>query len=226
MSSTRPLWTPDAERIGKAPLTAFHGQACRKRRHSLLRLCRPAPLVGRATRRLLEPVLGFLRHRRREGRSRAGRRRQHAGGACLLPRRASSISPRTCCAERRRRRARLPRRGQGRARAVLGRASRAGVAAAAGVARRSASEPGDRVAAMLPNMPEAIAAMLAAASLGAIWSSCSPDFGERGVLDRFGQIEPVLFIASTAIGTTARRSTLRPRSSAVAGQAAERSQGR
>jgi acetoacetyl-CoA synthetase len=54
---------------------------------------------------------------------------------------------------------------------------------------------GDRVAAMMPNMPEAIAAMLAAASLGAIWSSCSPDFGERGVLDRFGQIEPKLFIA-------------------------------
>ena len=54
---------------------------------------------------------------------------------------------------------------------------------------------GDRVAAMLPNMPETIAGMLAAASLGAIWSSCSPDFGVEGVLDRFGQIEPVLFIA-------------------------------
>src|SRR5690606_38058282 len=54
---------------------------------------------------------------------------------------------------------------------------------------------GDRVAAMMPNMPETIAAMLATASLGAIWSSCSPDFGEQGVLDRFGQIEPKLFIA-------------------------------
>ncbi len=54
---------------------------------------------------------------------------------------------------------------------------------------------GDRVAAMMPNMPETIACMLATASLGAVWSSCSPDFGEQGVLDRFGQIEPVLFIA-------------------------------
>ncbi len=54
---------------------------------------------------------------------------------------------------------------------------------------------GDRVAAIMPNMPEAIAAMLAAASLGAIWSSCSPDFGERGILDRFGQIEPKLLFA-------------------------------
>ena len=55
-------------------------------------------------------------------------------------------------------------------------------------------EPGDRIAAMLPNMPEAYAGMLAAASIGAIWSSCSPDFGERGVLDRFGQIEPKVFL--------------------------------
>ncbi len=54
---------------------------------------------------------------------------------------------------------------------------------------------GDRIAAMMPNMPETVAAMLAAASIGAIWSSCSPDFGVRGVLDRFGQIEPVIFIA-------------------------------
>lgn len=54
---------------------------------------------------------------------------------------------------------------------------------------------GDRVAAMMPNMPETVALMLAATSLGAIWSSCSPDFGDQGVLDRFGQIEPKLFIA-------------------------------
>ncbi len=54
---------------------------------------------------------------------------------------------------------------------------------------------GDRVAAMMPNMPETIAAMLATASLGAVFSSCSPDFGEQGVLDRFGQIEPVVFVA-------------------------------
>ncbi|TCD16598.1 acetoacetate--CoA ligase [Oricola cellulosilytica] len=55
---------------------------------------------------------------------------------------------------------------------------------------------GDRIAAMMPNMPETIAAMLAAASIGAVWSSCSPDFGPKGVLDRFSQIEPVLFIAT------------------------------
>ncbi len=54
---------------------------------------------------------------------------------------------------------------------------------------------GDRIAGMVPNIPETVACMLAANSLGATWSSCSPDFGVKGVLDRFGQIEPVLFIA-------------------------------
>ncbi len=56
---------------------------------------------------------------------------------------------------------------------------------------------GDRVAGFMPNMPETIIAMLAATSLGAAWSSCSPDFGIKGVLDRFGQIKPkVLFTAN------------------------------
>ncbi|MDQ6719150.1 MAG: AMP-binding protein, partial [Gemmatimonadota bacterium] len=55
---------------------------------------------------------------------------------------------------------------------------------------------GDRVAGYLPNMSEAVIAMLATASIGALWSSCSPDFGVQGVIDRFGQIEPkVLFCA-------------------------------
>jgi acetoacetyl-CoA synthetase len=55
---------------------------------------------------------------------------------------------------------------------------------------------GDRVVGFMPNMPESIIAMLAAASLGAVWSSCSPDFGIKGVLDRFGQTQPkVLFTA-------------------------------
>jgi acetoacetyl-CoA synthetase len=51
-------------------------------------------------------------------------------------------------------------------------------------------EPGDRVAAYLPNLPEAVVAMLAATSLGAVWTSTSPDFGEDSVIDRFGQTEP------------------------------------
>jgi acetoacetyl-CoA synthetase len=62
--------------------------------------------------------------------------------------------------------------------------------------RAAGVQPGDRVAGYLPNIPETVIAMLATTSLGAIWSSCSPDFGSSGVLDRFGQITPkVLFAA-------------------------------
>jgi acetoacetyl-CoA synthetase len=61
--------------------------------------------------------------------------------------------------------------------------------------RESGIQKGDRVAAMTANMPATVASMLATVSLGAIWSSCSPDFGVAGVMDRFGQIEPKLFIA-------------------------------
>ncbi|WP_249594015.1 acetoacetate--CoA ligase [Peribacillus frigoritolerans] len=60
--------------------------------------------------------------------------------------------------------------------------------------RKLGVQPGDRIAAFLPNIPEATIALLAAASIGAVWSSCSPDFGSKSVLDRFKQIEPkVLF---------------------------------
>jgi acetoacetyl-CoA synthetase len=62
--------------------------------------------------------------------------------------------------------------------------------------RGSGIQAGDRIAAYLPNIPGSVIAMLAATSIGAIWSSCSPDFGVQGVLDRFGQIEPrILFSA-------------------------------
>jgi acetoacetyl-CoA synthetase len=57
---------------------------------------------------------------------------------------------------------------------------------------------GDRVCSMLPNSPEAIVAFLAANSIGAIWTSCSPDFGIKSILDRFSQIQPVVFITTNA----------------------------
>lgn len=62
--------------------------------------------------------------------------------------------------------------------------------------RQAGLQTGDRVAAFIPNSPEAIFAMLAVSSLGGIWSSCSPDFGVEGVIDRFGQIEPKFFVAA------------------------------
>jgi acetoacetyl-CoA synthetase len=61
--------------------------------------------------------------------------------------------------------------------------------------RRMDVGPGDRVAAYMPNIPETIAAFLATASIGAVWSSAAPEFGARSVVDRFGQIEPKVLLA-------------------------------
>ena len=72
---------------------------------------------------------------------------------------------------------------------------RAQVAAVAAGLRGLGVERGDRVVAYLPNIPEAIVAFLASASIGAVWSSCSPDFGPASVIDRFAQIEPKLLFA-------------------------------
>ena len=85
------------------------------------------------------------------------------------------------------------------------------VAALASALRSMGVGEGDRVAGLLPNRPEAVVAMLACASLGAVWSSCSPDFGAGAVLDRFGQIRRGSCSRPTATSTTARPSTAGPR---------------
>jgi len=84
--------------------------------------------------------------------------------------------------------------------------------------RQAGVAPGDRVAGFLPNLPEAVVAMLAATSLGAIWSSCSPDFGVDGVLDRFGQIAPKLLLSADGYVYGGRRFGSLP----VAGELARR----
>ena len=72
---------------------------------------------------------------------------------------------------------------------------RSQVASLAAALREMGVVPGDRVAAFMPNVTATVVGMLATASLGAVWSSCSPDFGVAGVLDRFGQIAPKVLIA-------------------------------
>jgi acetoacetyl-CoA synthetase len=73
---------------------------------------------------------------------------------------------------------------------------RAEVSRFAQALRASGVAPGDRVAAYMPNLPGTVIAMLAAASVGAVWTSCSPDFGVQGVLDRFGQVAPRILISA------------------------------
>ena len=90
----------------------------------------------------------------------------------------------------------IARDERGRRREVSWDELRADVARVADGLRSAGVVAGDRVAGFMPNLPEAVVAMLATTSLGATWSSCSPDFGIRGVIDRFGQIAPkVLFTA-------------------------------
>ncbi len=88
------------------------------------------------------------------------------------------------------------RREDGYRRTTSFRELRDAVSSTARAMRAMGIEKGDRVAGYLPNMPETVIAMLASASIGAIWSSCSPDFGVQGVADRFGQIEPKLLFAA------------------------------
>src|SRR3954451_8049703 len=85
-------------------------------------------------------------------------------------------------------------REDGRRRTLTWRELRAQVAAVRAALVEFGVGRGDRVAALLPNAPEALVAMLATTSLGAVWSSCSPDFGARAIADRFTQIEPVVLL--------------------------------
>ena len=96
--------------------------------------------------------------------------------------------------------------------------TRAQVARLAAALKADGVGPGDRVAAFMPNMPQTIIAMLAATSLGAVWSSCSPDFGVQGVLDRFGQIEPTVLVAVEGYFYATKTHDIRDKVAAVAEQ--------
>ncbi|MDN3555170.1 acetoacetate--CoA ligase [Halomonas maura] len=90
------------------------------------------------------------------------------------------------------------------------------VARLAAALRASGVTRGERVAGLVPNAEQAVIAMLATASLGAVWSSCSPDFGVQGVLDRFGQIAPRVLIAADGYTWNGKAIDIRPRLARVA----------
>ena len=84
----------------------------------------------------------------------------------------------------------------GRQRSLTTAGLRSAVAQCAAALKGLGVGPGDRVAGYLPNIPETVVAALGSAAIGAVWSSCSPDFGVQGVLDRFSQIAPVVLVAA------------------------------
>src|SRR3954470_11264977 len=100
---------------------------------------------------------------------------------------------------------------EGHQRTVTYRELREAVTTLALALKAAGVEPEDRVAGWLPNIPEAVIAMLATASLGAIWSSCSPDFGAQGVMDRFGQIAPKILFAADGYLYNGKEIDLLPR---------------
>jgi acetoacetyl-CoA synthetase len=100
---------------------------------------------------------------------------------------------------------------EGHQRTVTYRELRESVSTLAIAMNAAGVQAGDRIAGWLPNIPEAVIAMLATASLGAIWSSCSPDFGAQGVMDRFGQITPKILFAADGYLYDGKEIDLMPR---------------
>jgi acetoacetyl-CoA synthetase len=180
-----PLWTPSPERIARANLTVF-GQG------------RPyAELYEWSVRNPIEfwtAMWDFGGIRGEKG-SRVAVDLDRMPGARFFPEATLNFAE-NCLRGDDESPAILSRSETGPIRTMSWGELRAEVAACAAAFRSAGIEPGDRVAAYLPNVPEAIVAVLGAAAVGAVWSSCSPDFGVQGVLDRFGQIEPRILIAA------------------------------
>ena len=182
-------------------MARFMRWAGERRGRRVRRLRRAVALVGRRARGLLGGDLGVLRRARLASRTSAC----STPDAC--PARAgspapSSTTPRTCCSGRPPpARARRGGRRGARLRAARARRARPGASSAsrsppsrAGCAR-SASRAAIASSAYMPNIPETLVALLAVASIGAIWSSAAPEFGARSVIDRFAQIEPKVLLA-------------------------------
>jgi acetoacetyl-CoA synthetase len=195
MQNDRPLWTPSPERISRANLTRFIRDV--ERRWNL----RLADYQALWTFSVDQPDRFWQSMWDFGGVLAENRGDRVVDGLDRMPGARFFPDARLNFAENQLRpssnREAIVFRGEDRVRRTITRDDlRADVARTAAALRASGVSAGDRVAGYLPNIPEAIVAALAAASIGAIWSSCSPDFGVQGVLDRFGQIEPkVLFSA-------------------------------
>src|SRR5690606_22725649 len=193
MDETKPLWTPSEEAIRQAPMTAFMEEASRiagARLADYDALHKWSVDHPEAFWKLVWDHCGIVGER-------GGRVLENGDrmpGAVFFPDArlnfAENLLQKTGSGDA------LVFRGENKVeRRVTWNELRALVSRLQQLFRAQGVKAGDRIAAMMPNMPETVAGMLAASSLGAIWSSCSPDFGVKGVLDRFGQIEPVIFMA-------------------------------
>ena len=206
--SSQPLWSPSAERVTRANLTRFIAQVRaigQERGHLRFRFA--VRLVDPRSRAVLDGGPTVLRRRRRAdailrrlsrrvliGRDRVAPPDPELGPKWFVGTRLNFAE--NLLRYRDDREAIVFWNEHGAQRRLTYRELYDEVARVAAALRGSGVGVGDRVAGFMPNVPETVIAMLAATSIGAIWSSCSPDFGVNGVLDRFGQIQPrVLFCA-------------------------------
>ncbi|MGB8382088.1 MAG: acetoacetate--CoA ligase [Dermatophilaceae bacterium] len=193
MTTTEILWTPSAERIEAARITGFQrwlrdSRGLRLESYDELWRWSVSDLDGFWGAiwtyfgvRAHQPYTHVLAHRQMPGaRWFPGAQLNYAEQALVRDDDEPAI---------------LFAREDGLERAVSYAELRAAVGAAAAGLRRLGVRRGDRVAGLLPNAPETVIAFLATVSLGATWSSCSPDFGERAVAERFTQIEPTVLLA-------------------------------
>ena len=198
MTTNTPLWQPTRERIAQANITEFTRRVADATGRSFAsRLSRAVALVERRARGVLARGLGFRRRRRRARRTYA-RRCDTGCRARAGFRTRASISPRTCspraAATMRRTRSCFAARTAIARRITHAELAATGVADGGGAEGRRAWRRATASPPTFRTCPRRSSRCWARRRFGAVWSSCSPDFGVRGVLDRFGQIEPrVLF---------------------------------
>jgi acetoacetyl-CoA synthetase len=194
MAQAGPLWAPSPERIARAKLTAFTRVAERRFEQrfpdyaSLYRFSieRPADFW--------RAVWDFTRVRGSMG-ERILEHQDRMPGAQFFPDARLNFAENLL--RRRDGATAVVFNGEGRVQRSLTFAELFAQVCGVAVALKEAGiRPGDRVAGFVPNIPEAIVAALGAAALGAVWSSCSPDFGVQGVIDRFGQIQPRVLLSA------------------------------
>ncbi|HUF23271.1 MAG TPA: acetoacetate--CoA ligase [Vicinamibacterales bacterium] len=186
MSDREPLWTPSAERVAGSRLTAFSGGRAYADLHrysidhrdrfwrDVWEFCRVIGNPGAPDRAIVDDAMPGARYFPDASLNFAENLLRRRGGEDAI----------------------VFLREDGDTRTLRAADLYAEVSKVATALREWGIGPGDRVAGYLPNIPEAIVAALAAASLGAVWSSCSPDFGVQGILDRFGQIAPRVLMAA------------------------------
>jgi acetoacetyl-CoA synthetase len=199
MKTDQALWTPSPERIASANVTAFRLAAAQRwgvklpDYHALYDWSVAHPEQFWVSVWEGDGIgSGVIGHR---GETRAGRWRAHARRT-LVPAGEAQLRPQPACARRDAADA-LVFWGEDRVKRRLSSARLYDQVSRFAAALKAAGVvAGDRVAGYLPNLPETLIAMLGTASLGAIWSSASPDFGVQGVVDRFGQIAPKVLVCA------------------------------